>query len=244
VTPDSSISPRFALGTLLRGDAPAIAGWIADWSAGRTLRQVAIIAVGAGAFGAAMGSWRSPWQAVFSAVKLPSIILATAGGNALVNGMFAPLLGLNLRMRESFAAVLLSYSLAATILGAFSPLIMFLVWNLPALDDPAARAATGAHGVMLLTLVETIAMAGIMANLRLLQLLRRLGGGPAQARRILWAWLAMNLLLGSQLSWILRPFIGTPGLPVEFLRAGALHGNFFESVLQSIRELWLRLSQP
>ena len=234
---DSAISSRFDLGTHLRGDPPAIAGWIASLKIDRTLQQVGIVAVGAGAFGAAMGSWRDPRQAEFAAIKLPLIILATAGGNAFVNGMLAPLLGLNLRMRESFAAILLSYSLAAAILGAFSPLILFLVWNLPALDDPAAAEATTAHGVMLLTLVATIALAGVTANLRLWQLLRRLGGGPAQARRILWAWLAMNLLLGSQLSWILRPFIGTPGLPVEFLRADALHGNFFESVLQSIRHL-------
>ena len=233
---NAAVSPRFDLGTLLRGDAPAIVGWIGAWKATSTLQQVGIVACGAGAFGAAMGSWRDPWQATFAAIKLPVIILATAGGNALINGLLAPLLGLNLRMRESFAAVLLSYSLAAAILGAFSPLILFLVWNLPALADPAAQA-TAAHGVMLLTLVATIALAGITANLRLWQLLRRLGGGPAQARRLLFAWLAINLLLGSQLSWILRPFIGTPGLPVEFLRDGALHGNFFESVLQSLRDL-------
>jgi LmbE family N-acetylglucosaminyl deacetylase len=38
------------------------------------------------------------------------------------------------------------------------------------------------------------------------------------AWRVISAWLAANLFLGSQLSWILRPFIGSPGLPVEFLR--------------------------
>jgi hypothetical protein len=67
--------------------------------------------------------------------------------------------------------------------------------------------------------------------------LRHLGGGPGPARRILFAWLSVNLLLGAQLSWILRPFIGTPSLPVEFLRADALHGNFFESILHTAHQL-------
>jgi hypothetical protein len=232
--PDSG---KNSLGPLLRGEAEVIAGWITRWTAGHTLRQVGMIMAGAGAFGAAMGSWRAPEQAVFAAVKLPVILLGTAAGNGLLNGLLAPLLGLNLRLREAFAAVLMSFALAAAILGAFSPLMAFLVWNLPPLDPGAAETAT-AHSIMLLTLVAVMAFAGVTANLRLLQLLRRLGGGNGAAARLLLAWLVVNLLLGSQLSWILRPFIGSPKLPIEFLRDGAFNGNFFESVFHSVRQLW------
>ncbi len=228
---------HFALGPLLRGEATVITGWITRWTGGHLLRPAALIVAGAGAFGAAMGSWRAADQALYSAIKLPFILLATAAGNALVNGMLAPLLGLNLRLRESLASVLLSFALAAVILGAFSPLMAFLVWNLPPLR-PGVAVTAMAHSVMLLTLVTVIAFAGLASNLRLRQLLRRLGDSEAKATRLLLAWLAVNLLLGSQLSWILRPFIGSPGLPVEFLRDGALHGNFFESVFHSVRQLW------
>ena len=79
-------------------------------------------------------------------------------------------------------------------------------------------------------LVGVIAFAGIAANVRLLQLLRSLAGGRGGALRVLFAWLAANLFFGSQLSWVLRPFIGSPSLPVQFLRAEAFEGNFFESV--------------
>jgi hypothetical protein len=57
------------------------------------------------------------------------------------------------------------------------------------------------------------------------------------ARRVLFAWLAGNLFLGSQLSWILRPFIGSPTLPVEFLRDAAFNGNFYETVFRSALRL-------
>jgi hypothetical protein len=165
------------------------------------------------------------------------VLLGTATGNALINGMLAPLLGLNLRLREAFAAVLMSFGLASAILGAFSPLMAFLVWNLPPLV-PDAQVNVVAHSVMLLTLVAVIALAGITANMRLWLLLRRLAGrSSAPAWRILLAWLAVNLLLGAQISWILRPFIGSPDLPVEFLRAGAMQGNFFESVFRSAGQL-------
>ena len=49
---------------------------------------------------------------------------------------------------------------------------------------------------------------------------------------------AGNLLLGSQLSWLLRPFVGSPGLPIEFIRKEAFHGNFFEAVLRAAKHLF------
>jgi len=85
--------------------------------------------------------------------------------------------------------------------------------------------------------VVVISFAGITANVRLVQLLRRLSGKRAIAHRILFAWLAGNLFFGSQLIWILRPFIGSPGLAVEFLRKDAFHGNFYETVWRSIVHL-------
>ena len=214
-----------------------VAGWVTQWVPGRIIQQVLVILVGAGAFGAAMGSWRAPEQAAWTAIKLPLILLATAAGNAVINGMMAPLLGVELRLRESFAAVLASFALAAVVLGAFSPVMMFLVWNLPP-ADPGAPVAVAAHSVLLLTLVGSIAFAGVMANVRLLQLLQQLGAGAASALRLLFAWLLVNLLLGSQLSWIARPFIGKADVPVHFVDPHALAGNFFEEVVRAVVELW------
>ena len=70
--------PAFNVFGLLRGEAEVQTGWIARWTTGQAFRQVVLILVGAGAFGAAMGCWRAPEQAVWSAVKLPFILLATA----------------------------------------------------------------------------------------------------------------------------------------------------------------------
>jgi hypothetical protein len=183
-----------------------------------------------------MGCWRAPLQALFVATKFPLIILLTTLGNALLNAMLAPLLGLNLSFRQSFLSILMSFTIAGAILASFSPLAAFMIWNTPPMS-PDARLSDGTYAMIQLTHVAVIAFAGIVANLRLVQLLRQLSGSAAVARRVLLAWLAGNLLFGSQLSWILRPFIGSPGLPVEFLRKTALHGNFFETVFSSLRKL-------
>ncbi|MEO5803646.1 MAG: hypothetical protein ABIR24_08950 [Verrucomicrobiota bacterium] len=221
---------------LLRGDPDSISKWIQRWNTSQMLLYVAVIILGTGLYGAAMGLWRDPLQAVYTAIKFPLIILLTALGNALLNGMLALLLGLNIGFRQSLVAVLMSFTIAAVILGSFSPLMLFLVWNSPPISQQELSNST--HSFILLTQVVVIAFAGVVANLRLVQLLQRLSGSQPIARKILFAWLAGNLFLGSQLSWILRPFIGAPHLPIQFLRPNAFQGSFYETVFHALRNLF------
>ncbi len=224
------------IAALLRGDVETISGWSGHWDARRFGLHLAVIVLGAGCYGAAMGWWRDPQQALFTAIKFPLIILLTALGNALINGMLAPLLGLNIPFRQSFSAIVMSFAITSAIFGAFSPLMAFMVWNVP----PLASGKIGAlaYNFILLGHVLVIALAGTTGNLRLFQLLSKVGGSRAVAVRVLAAWLAGNFFLGSQLSWILRPFIGAPGLPVEFLRKNAMQGNFYETVFHTLQNVF------
>ena len=222
------------LGTLLRGEAERIAAWTERLESRRLAFHIGVIIAGAGFYGAAMGWWRAPQQALFVAIKFPLIILLVTLGNALLNAMLAPLLGLNISFRQSFLAVLMSFTLVSVILGAFSPLLVFLVWNAPPMTPDVN--VTAAYGFIKMTHVAVIAFAGIAGNVRLFQLLARLGGSKAVARRVLFAWLTINLFLGSQLTWIARPFIGTPQLPVQFLRDTAFQSNFYEDVFRTLQQ--------
>lgn len=225
------------LPVLLRGEAQPIRGWIEQVSAARLTLCLITIVTGTALFGAAVGSWRDPQQAVYTAIKFPLIVLLTTLGTGLLNAMLAPLLGLNLSLRQSLLAVLLSFTIAAVILGGTSPLIWFLVWNTPPLV-PGARATISAHSLLLVSQTAVIAFAGVAANARLLRLLRELSGSCAVSGRVLFAWLGVNLLLGSQLAWILRPFVGSPSLPVEFLRRDAFVGSFYEAIFNALKHLF------
>ena len=224
-------NPR-ELGTLINGEADVLANWAGQFESRRFAFHVAVIMAGAGLYGAAMGWWRAPEQALYVGIKFPLIILLTTAGNTLLNAMLAPLLGLNISLRQSLLAVLMSFAITAAILGAFSPLMAFLVWNAPPMTPDVKSTTT--YSLIKLTHVVVIAFAGIVGNVRLFQLLSQLGGTTAIARRVLVAWLAVNLFLGSQLTWIARPFIGAPQLPVAFLRESALKGNFYENVFRTV----------
>src|SRR6266436_4118231 len=154
--------------TLLRGEPERINDSIHRCTARRILLYFAVILAGAGLFGAAVGCWRAPLQAVYTALKLPLILLLTTLGNALLNGMLAPLQGLNISFRQSLLAILMSFTIAAAILGSLSPLLFFLVWNTPPLAQRADLSVL-AHSFILVMQVLMIAFAGGAANVRLLQ---------------------------------------------------------------------------
>jgi hypothetical protein len=82
-----------------------------------------------------------------------------------------------------------------------------------------------------------IALAGVLGNLCVAPLLRLWTGSAATARNVLLAWLAGNLLLGSQICWMLRPFIWDPSRPVEFVGQEYFHGSFFETIFHAVSRL-------
>lgn len=127
---------------LLSGEPESIRIWVERWEAQRFALHIAMIVLGAGFYGAAMGWWRDPQQALYVAVKFPLIILLTVVGNALLNGMLAPLLGLNIPFRRSFSAILMSFATASAILGAFSPIMAFWIWNAPDMTSKTSADMT------------------------------------------------------------------------------------------------------
>jgi len=72
---------------------------------------------------------------------------------------------------------------------------------------------------------------------RLLPLLKQWASRDAVARRVLFAWLAGNLFLGSQICWVLRPFLWVSAGRVVFIGPDSFHGSFYETVFEAARRL-------
>jgi hypothetical protein len=223
------------LSILLRGDAEEIACRLRQSNFRSLIGYCTIILIGTAVYGFTLGIWRAPLQSGYTAIKFPLLIFLTCVGNGVVNGMLAQLLGSGLSFKETSLAILLSFAVAAVILAGFSPITLFVWYNAPPLRSTTAILG---HSVMLLTHVCVIAFAGIVANRRLLDLLRKICQREVAAYMVLFSWLAGNLFLGAQLAWNLRPFIGSPTLAVQFLRDDPLRGNFYEAVWHALRHLF------
>jgi hypothetical protein len=209
-----------------------------DWLEDPSLRRVAGVAVaavlGLALYGYTVGSWRSPLMGGYVAVKMPLLVALTLGCNGLLNGLLAILLGTGLGFRQSLLALLSSFALAALILGSLAPVTWLLAWNAP---GPESAYAGTAHAAYLVAHTVLIGAAGVAANLHLHRQLTSKAPTRAAALTTLFAWLGGNAFLGAQFSWLLRPFFGSPGLKVAFLRPDATQGNFYQTVWNALGDI-------
>lgn len=216
---------------LLLGVEGCAATWIARDSWRGVLEPACLIVLGGSAYGAAMGAWRAPLLAAYVAIKLPLLLLATACVDALVNGLWARRFGFELGFAQSLRAVLASFALAAIILGALAPVVLFFALALAGPDDASGRTA---HDLLGVGHVVFIALAGTIAVARQKRWLAESQPTLHNAHVLAGVWLTVNLLVGAQISWNLRPWFGTPGLDVAFLRPDPFDGTFYESLLRMI----------
>ncbi len=235
-TSNNSLFPSLGIDLVLRSEAKVLREWLVRSPAVIAWLSIISIVVGAGFYGFAIGSWRDSWQALFTGIKLPLVILLTTLGNGMLNGMLAPLLGLNIPFRQTFALVLLSFGSTSLILAGLSPIAWFVVWNTPPLGTSTSLSSPE-YGLLQLTLAIFTAFAGIAGNVRIYPLLKNGTQTQMVALRVLLAWLATNLFLGSQIAWVLRPFIWDPAGPVEFIGRQYFHGSFYETIFEAGKRL-------
>jgi len=215
------------LPALLRGAPEDLRSWINDPGVKKLRLCVITIILACGFYGMTVGIWRAPMMGVYVAIKMPALILLTLACNGFLNGMLGLLLGSSLGFKQSLMAQLMSFTIAALVLGAIAPATFFMALNAPA---PNAENSASAHSHFLVAHTVLIAMAGIIANLHLAKLLIAVTPDKRKAAATLVAWLAGNAFVGAQLSWIMRPFFGTPSIEVAFLRPNPFNGTFYEVV--------------
>jgi hypothetical protein len=202
--------------------------WLRDLPMSKALGLLGVVVMGFAIYGFTVGAWRAPEMGGYVAVKMPMLVLLTLGCNAFLNGLLGMLLHGSLGFRQSLMALLWAFATAAVLLASLAPVTLGLAWNAPTPDAPNAATA---HAGYLLSHTVLIAAVGIFSNIHLHRLLH--GSGGKGSLPTLIAWLAGNGLLGSQFSWILRPFFGSPQLEVAFMREDAFEGTFHEAVWRS-----------
>ena len=209
----------------------------ADLSTGaHTASLLLVTLTGAAIYGAALGAWHGPRLALFAAIKVPILLVGTAAITALFNWIVASFLGLNLKMRQTFAVSLVPLAIAATVVASVAPALLFFALSLP----PPTPAQQTLHNLLYLLHVAVLAGAGLAGTSALRDLMLSLCDGRASlAAKIRFSWIAAYAFTGGELAWALRPFVGSVHLPVVFLREDALYGNVYEFILTDIApHLW------
>jgi hypothetical protein len=161
-----------------------------------------------------------------TAVKVPILYLVTMVivlPPIYVSNAFV---GARLTLRQMLASILGALAVTVIVLGSMATIAAFF------------SLTSRSYDFIKLLHVGIFAYAGVSGLWYLVKCIRSmLPGGPQKISRGLFIlWLVLYMFVGTQMAWVLRPFVGSPGLEFQLFRSRA--GNFYESVMDSATDLF------
>jgi hypothetical protein len=165
------------------------------------------------------------WQVIYSAVKVPLLLLATFLIGFSSFFVLNTLFGLRRDFVQAVRALLATQAGLAVILASLAPFTA--LWYASSADYSAA--------VRFNLLMFAVASLGAQGLLR--GYYRPLIRKNRRHRWMLWTWMVIYAFVGIQMAWGLRPFVGAPGARVQFFRAGAWENAYVEAFVVVARLL-------
>jgi hypothetical protein len=178
--------------------------------------------------GLVMGVSGGVYQMLASAIKLPLLFgIVTLAGLPLLH-LFALYFGAKMSFYQTTALVSGMLLIVSLLMLAFSPALLVL-W-----------ISVGHYGLYKLLCAAALALSGALGILFLKQGLdKTVRGGPQPRDFLFWLWAALYALVGGQLAWIVRPFVGSPNAPFQFFRGTG--GSLYLDVVHTLWSLILSL---
>jgi hypothetical protein len=166
-------------------------------------------------YGGVMGAFAGrPLQAVYSALKVPLLLLATLAFCLPSYFVANTLVGLRSDFASALRAIVTSQAVLTIVLAALAPLTLF--WY---------ASSTHYHAAILFN-AAMFAVASLASQAALARAYRPLIARSPRHRALLRAWIVIFAFVGIQMGWTLRPFVGSPDQPVRFFRGGELENAY------------------
>ncbi len=247
-----------ALDRILRGDATRVSslsrGTI-DVSIGGLTVVLVILGM---VYGMCMGCFAlfkeggpSFLQLVASTVKVPALFVLTLAITLPSLYVFNALVGSRLTLDSVLRLLLAALAVTLSVLASFGPIVAF--FSLSTTSHPFMVLVNvvvfGVSGTLGLSfLLQTLHRLSV-APLLPVEILspdqpgdERRGPGALEplegqvlgkhVKVVFRCWVLLFGLVGAQMGWVLRPFIGDPSLPFEVIRGR--RSNFFQGVWQAL----------
>lgn len=211
-------------------------GWLVDEVVqGRNLLRhwatlTLLMTISAATYGAVLGMWHGGILPVYVSVKLPLVLILTSALTMVFNWLVAVLLGFPLRFGQVAVLTFMALSVGSVLLASLAPIAWFMTISAP---EPSATART-THNLLYLMHTGFVGACSLAGNVSLWAALRRIGPSPRTARNVYVSWVLTYALVGGEVAWALRPFVGSIYYPVVFLREDALDGNVYEFIIVGI----------
>lgn len=188
---------------------------VEDGHTAKKLAQLGLLVIVFGiVYGAVMGCFGGVlgqrfWQVVFSAIKVPLLLMGTFALSLPSFFVVNTLFGLRSDFSYSLRALLATQAGLTIILASFAPFTV--LWYV---------SFSNYQGAILFNTLM-FGTASLTAQLVLRQFYEPLIARDRRHRMLLRAWLVIYAFVGIQMAWVLRPFIGSPNIPTQFFRQDA-----------------------
>ncbi len=173
-------------------------------------------------YGATMGLYSGGLQIVYSAVKVPILILISLYLTVPSYYVLYSLLGGKRSLRQTITLLLSGFTIMAIILLAFVPVNLFFIITTPRSSD--------AHSFTALLNIAIFTLGGFFALIYLIKGGKVLYNEPGEEWKP--AFLVGSVILafvGTQMAWVLRPFFNYYEF---FIRP--LESNFYTAVISLV----------
>ena len=177
-------------------------------------------------YGAIIGSTHGGLQIISSAFKLPALYLLTLLICLPTLYFMDVVLGSKQTFSQYVALLLASVAMMSVMLFGFAPVTLFFRLSI---DD---------YWFFLLLNIIILGFTGVVgigffykAMMSLIEK-EQLGKASKNRYRLITYWLFLYGLVGSQLGWTLRPFVGTPNQPFSLFRE--IESNFYIQAIKII----------
>lgn len=190
-----------------------------------------------GLFAAFRGGPGSMAQLLTSMVKVPSLFLLTLLVTFPSLYVFSALSGSRLEFKDTLRLLLAAIAVNLTLLASFGPVTGFFTLSTESypfmiLLNVFFFAVSGAIGLGFLKRALATVFAVVPA-------VTGTSSPPAAASdpasRVFQIWTLIYAVVGAQMGWVLRPFVGAPNEPFQFFRER--QSNFFAAVLNALSNL-------
>jgi hypothetical protein len=179
-------------------------------------------------YGLLMGMYNSIFQAISSAIKLPILFLLTALICVPSLYTFNVLLGQRFKFLQTVSLMVMTLGTTTILLASLAPIAFFFTLTTP--DN---------YQFLLLMHVLIFGLCGIYGVRYLYRGSSYIAFRMEQPLNnlLLRIWIVIYAVVGMQLGWRLRPFIGSPSSPFQILR-DEVGGNFYIAVWNSIVQIF------
>jgi hypothetical protein len=180
------------------------------------------IAVLYAVYGLSMGLFRGAYPGLVAAFKLPFLFLFTQLICFLPFYVLNCLMGPRLKINYCYRLLLLATSANAIALASYTPISYFFTLT---------TSKMGYHFLVLMH-VAVFTVAGMLSIVVIMLVVRSTASRLKYRIRpaFILAWGLLYAFVGTQMAWVLRPWIGTWTVPYAPFRP--LEGSFIESVIR------------